>query len=380
MVKRDCFYRQLRWCGSVRALLNKYLRGWSVFLFIFAFSIPNLAFAAPTGAQQDLKVLPPIVRGNLALFPVVSAQSHDTSFLLTLDEGIRSGQVMVTEAGDDRGLVRPLHQAQAIPRPRSGAEVNRLVLTNNSSRPLLLLAGEIVTGGKQDRVIAADRIVPPDSGSIDLGVFCVEPARWVGSSANFGSMGAQMVQPSVRKPAMAERNQSSVWENVRASNAKIAQNLSAPEAAGLSTTSSYAKVFSSAPVANAVAQYGGAAGDHAILRELQTKGAVGVVVAINGEVVWTDVFANIDLLTKYWEKLMHSYVAEAMTSGKYGSAPDVHQAESYIRELSGGREVIETDPGVFRRADITGDGYRVFELTSLASKSPFIVHIAKMQQ
>jgi len=31
--------------------------------------------------------------------------------------------------------------------------VNRLVLVNNSKRPLLLLAGEIVTGGKQDRVI-----------------------------------------------------------------------------------------------------------------------------------------------------------------------------------------------------------------------------------
>ena len=58
----------------------------------------------------------------------------------------------------------------------------------------------------------------------------------------------------------------------------------------------------------------------------------------------------------------------------------MHAAQSYINQLSGGREVIETDPGVFRRADITGDGYRVFELTSLASKSPFVVHIAKMQQ
>ena len=56
-----------------------------------------------------------------------------------------------------QGLIRPgtpVHQ-------QSGAEVNRLVLINNSDRPLLLLAGEIVTGGKQDRVIGADRLVPP---------------------------------------------------------------------------------------------------------------------------------------------------------------------------------------------------------------------------
>ncbi len=364
----------------MRARLCRYFPGCSVLILVFILAMANLAFAGPAGAPQDLRVLSPIVRRNLALFPVVSAQSHDTSFLLTLDEGIRNGQVTVTEAGDNRGLVRRLQPAQALPPPHGAAEVNRLVLTNNSARPLLLLAGEIVTGGKQDRVIGADRIVPPHSGPIDLGVFCVEPGRWVGSSSNFGSMGVQMVQPSVRKPAMAERNQSSVWENVRSSNARVAQNLSAPEAAQLSATTSYAKVFSSEPVAKAVAQYGGLEGERTMLRELQAKGAVGVVVAIDGEVVWADIFASTDLLAEYWPKLLHSYVAEAMTSANSGGKPDVHAAQSYINQLSGGREVIETDPGVFRRADITGDGYRVFELTSLASKSPFVVHIAKMQQ
>jgi hypothetical protein len=159
------------------------------------------------------KVLPPIVRGNLAIFPVIGGESHDTSQFLTLDEGVRSGQVTITEAGDQRGIVRP---GQPIPLRQQSAEVNRLVLNNNSNRPLLLLAGEIVTGGKQDRVIGSDRIIPPDSGPVDLGVFCVEPGRWVASSSKFGSMGAQMAQPSVRTPAMAEQNQECVWDNVRA--------------------------------------------------------------------------------------------------------------------------------------------------------------------
>ena len=61
-----------------------------------------------------------------------------------------------------------------------------MVLVNNSKRPLILLAGEIVTGGKQDRVIGKDRIIPAESDPIDLGVFCVEPGRWVGSSDRFG--------------------------------------------------------------------------------------------------------------------------------------------------------------------------------------------------
>ena len=67
-----------------------------------------------------------------------------------------------------------------------GAQVNQLVLVNNSKRPLILLAGEIVTGGKQDRVIGKDRIIPAESDPMDLGVFCVEPGRWVGSSDRFG--------------------------------------------------------------------------------------------------------------------------------------------------------------------------------------------------
>ncbi len=137
-------------------------------------------FAGQPDLDADYKVLPAIVHGNLAIFPVVAARSHDTSLLMTLDEGVRAGQVTVTEAGGERGLVRPGQHL----RPDSGAEVNRLVLYNNSNRPLLLLAGEIVTGGKQDRVIGADRIVPPNAGPIDLSVFCVEPGRWVASSAN----------------------------------------------------------------------------------------------------------------------------------------------------------------------------------------------------
>ncbi len=182
--------------------------GWTIAVASLCWLLTAVsASAGGPDNQPAFRVLPPVARGNLAIFPVVANQSYDTSQLMTLDEGIRSGQVTVTEAGDERGLIRP---GQVMPQRREGAEVNRLVLYNNSSHALLLLAGEIVTGGKQDRVIGSDRIVPPNTGPIDLGVFCVEPGRWVASSDKFGSMGAQMAQPSVRTPAMAERNQSQV--------------------------------------------------------------------------------------------------------------------------------------------------------------------------
>ncbi len=229
-------------------------------------------------------------------------------------------------------------------------------------------------------MIGSDRIVPPNTGPIDLGVFCVEPGRWVGSSEKFGSMRAQMAQPSVRTPAMATRNQNQVWDKVRASNAKMAAALSSAEAAAMQSTSSYAKVFASGPVEKKIAGYGGAESEQAILRELRGKGAVGVVVAVNGHVLWADVFASTELLSRYWPKLMRSYVAEAMTSASTGTIPDLHAAELYMNNLSGGREVVETEPGVYRRTDITGAGYRVFELVSLLPKSEFEVHVTKIEE
>jgi hypothetical protein len=331
---------------------------------------------AGTGTEGAYKVLPAIRRGNLAIFPVVANKSYNTSQLLTLDDGIRTGEVVVTEAGNEQGLVRRGHVTPIV---SGGAEVNRLVLYNNSDRPLLLLAGEIVTGGKQDRVIGADRIVPPKGGPIDLSVFCVEPGRWVQSSAKFGSMMGQMAQPSVRTPAMAEQNQSEVWDRVRASNAAMANMMTSPAVHGeIAGTSSYAKVFASPPVQAKLEEYGGHASEQAILAELRSRNAVGVVVAVNGHVEWADVFGSTDLLTKYWPKLMRSYVAEAMTTVSSSEAADLSEAQTFMNQLSGGREVVETEPGIFRRTETTGDGYRVFTLRGLSPQSDFDVHITKM--
>ena len=127
------------------------------------------ARAGEVSASSGYQALDPIRHGNLTIFPVVSAKSFPTGEFLTLDEGLRSGEVIVTEAGSVQGLVRRAPPVAAV--RHDGAQVNSLVLVNNSKRPLLLLAGEIVTGGKQDRVIGKDRIVPPESDPIDLSEF-----------------------------------------------------------------------------------------------------------------------------------------------------------------------------------------------------------------
>src|SRR6267378_4245628 len=189
----------------------------TVLIAVATFSGLGFVYAAPHKAkasqhpQGDWRILDPVVYENIAIFPVVSGSSQDTSSFLTLEEGLASGEVIVSERGAagmvrDRGVVRP-------PQYDASASVNQLVLINRSKRPLLLLAGELVSGGKQDRIIGKDRIVPVGAEPLPLNVFCVEHGRW-SSGANF-SAAKTIVHPSVREQAAVAQKQSEVWNAVR---------------------------------------------------------------------------------------------------------------------------------------------------------------------
>ena len=321
------------------------------------------------------KVLAPISSGNLAIFPVVAGSYHNTGKFLTLDEGLRTGEVVVTETG----RVAPLLRGPRPPIHYGGAQVNRLVLVNNSERPLILLAGEIVTGGKQDRVVGKDRIVPAKSDPIDLSVFCVEPGRWVETASKFGAFNSQMAQPSVRRRAMVDKDQQKVWSEVREAAGAIGASIGGPLAApGLDSTTSYARVMGNRAVAAKVDSVAAPIerSYEGLLRELRAQNALGVVVAVNGQIIWADLFASPSLLEKYWPKLIRSYAAEALTHGGYGRA-DIHAAQSFLEDFDGRRETVESEPGVYRRREITSDGFNAFQLTSLLPGAGFDIHLAK---
>jgi hypothetical protein len=216
------------------------------------------------------KVLEPIRHGSLTVFPVVAPKSYSTSQFMTLDEGLRSGEVVVTEYGNVRGLVRR-HVAPAL--QHDSAEVNRLVLINNSKRPLLLLAGEIVTGGKP-------------------------------------------IEQSYQS----------------------------------------------------------------LIKQLRDRNAVGVVVALNGRIIWADVFASTELLEKYWPKLVRSYASEAVVTRAKGAEASTKEAEAFLGDMEGRKETIESEPGIYRHTEVSGDGFKAFALTSLLPKTGFDIHVAKMAE
>ncbi len=350
----------------------------AVALVGFVFFPHCKAKAGEVTASSSFKVLAPIRHGTLSVFPVVAAGSHDTRDFLTLDEGLRTGEVVVSELGS----VQPLIRRRPIPRyeRQDRAEVNRLVLLNNSKRPLILLAGEIVTGGKQDRVIGKDRLVPAESDPVDLSVFCVEPGRWVATSAKFGGLTSAMAQPKVRAEAMASKNQERVWSEVRKAQADVAENLSAPAAAEVRDTTSYAAVMENDEVRQKLDSVAAPMEKEyrSLIQQLRDRNAVGVVVAVNGEIIWADIFASTDLLQKYWPKLARSYAAEAIATRVKDGMADIKSAQSFLEDMEGRHKTVETEPGLYRHTEVSGDGFKAFELTSLLPKTNFDLHIAKM--
>jgi len=332
-------------------------------------------------AENSWRLLPGITYENITLFPVVASGGADTSMFLTLDEGLASGEVVVTEHGAG-GLYR---SERGTPRPElsGSAAVNQLVLINRSKRPLLLLAGELVTGGKQDRIIGKDRIVPVGSEPLPLDVFCVEHGRW--SSGSRFSAAKTMVHPSVREQAAVAKDQNDVWAAVRAGSVAgraMADGNGAVLAAPMITadsisqsvevnapTQAYSKIYEDGRV--------GASVDELVsqlerrfekeVAGLKGERVVGVIVAYGDEIAWSDIFASPELFNHYWMKLLRSYSVEALARPKMREVAAESDAREFLRRLNG-KQVEESEPNAYRWREITEGRLALIELDALTPK------------
>jgi len=239
-----------------------------------------LLLAAPQGAgaspgfAEEVAVGAPITRGNLSVFPLRPRKGAPARDLRTLDEAVRRKDLAIEEIG-------------------AGGSVGALQVENRGDEPVMLLAGELLLGGKQDRIIGRSMVLAPRT-STTVPVFCVEHGRWSGSGS-FASAGA-MGHAALRKTALGG-DQAKVWEEVARSNARL----------GTRNASDTYRA--------AARKLGGDAGP--LAREVSAAlaredGAVGLAVAIDGEVVAAEWFASPRTFERMREKLVTSYVAQAL--------------------------------------------------------------------
>ena len=371
--------------------------GAAILKFIEAPTTDVAVAAEPAGGgqAQPWPIGEPVTYQDLTIFPVISSQSFDTSDFETLDQALSSGDAVISEQG---GYMRRTHDGEPVPVYTGGSAVNQLVLVNRGKRPLLLLAGEVVSGGKQDRIIGKDRIVPVGSAPLPLDVFCVEHGRWTGASMQF-SAAETMVHPTVREQAAVKQDQSRVWAAVRDEVPKVGESKSmtagagAAQGAGMAPpappalsdaviggvvsaapTQSYRRIYQSPVVQSSVE---GFANEMSRRFDRATSGikgghVVGVIVAFGDEVAWSDVFASSQMFETYWPKLLRSYVVEALTRPATREAATLDDARDFLRPVTGHTEE-DTEPGVYTWREQSVNDLTQIELEALAPK-PITLH------
>src|SRR3989442_613728 len=108
--------------------------------------------------------------GALLVFWLHAVTTAPPLAVATLEEARSRGDLVITE--------------------REQATVPSLVVENRGKIHALLLAGEILLGGKQNRVVTEDILLPPLSGPLTITVYCVEQGGWRGRAQHFESKGS----------------------------------------------------------------------------------------------------------------------------------------------------------------------------------------------
>jgi len=196
------------------------------------------------------------------------------------------------------------------------ASVNKLYIQNISKDTIYIMAGEVVKGGKQDRVIAQDMIIPPNSKKIDLSVFCVEKGRWKYKDKSKFDGYFSVASNNVRKTVIQKQNQSAVWEEV---DKTVKKNKAE------SNTGAYTNLVNSENYQKDLKEYL----QFFNIAINNTDNCIGFVGVSGDKIIGCDIFATSELFKKQSEGILKGYITEAITSD---SKPNVkfNEIEKYL--------------------------------------------------
>jgi hypothetical protein len=299
-----------------------------VFVRVAACFAALLSFPGLLSAADGTRVTGPLAYANLAIYFVHGAAAGG-AVPLTLQDGLEKGQVKVREIGS----------------------VNQLTVENVGNDEVFIQAGDIVKGGRQDRVLSVDLLLPPHSGAVPIAAFCVEHGRWTArgneDATQFASAAATMpshdamlalqayaaaaaapmAPDSPMRRADPGISQQEIWATVQETQQNLARSIGGSVAAAASP-SSLQLSLESEKLKQAQAAY---------ISTLQGAGEssediVGYVFAINGKINGGDVYPSNALFRKMWTKMLAANVTDAIAKkdAAGGAPPSVKDVEGFL--------------------------------------------------
>jgi len=231
---------------------------------------------------------------NLQLIPIKANNAYQKAYqnvgkYHNLKKAITSGKIEISDSGT----------------------VNTIIATNNSTVNVYIIAGEVVKGGKQDRLVAEDVVIAPGEKK-KIPAFCVERNRWQQKESGNSFKGYSNVSSKkVRQAALIDKDQQKVWANVAEATQKNQASSSTGTYAELEKSETYIKELNS------------------YLEVFKNKfindaSIVGVIALSGDKIIGCDIFATHDLFKNSYPGLLHSYITEAITNG---SKPTLTKAQ-----------------------------------------------------
>lgn len=262
-------------------------------------TVPCVSWA--TATMPDYKIAGPIKSHNLEVFIIHGSDSVHGQNIQTLSEAMKAKTLKVFETGD----------------------VNELACQNLSSLPVFIQSGDIVKGGRQDRTMQYDLLVPPHSKKMPLSSFCVESGRWhkrgAESDAVFSSSMKSLPGKELKLAAKYTADQGAVWASVSKSQGSLSRQ--ARRVTDNASPTSLQMSLEDKDLAKTATTY---------TNDLKTlaskdKDAIGYAFSIDGKLNSADVYASHDLFVKLWPKLLEATAVEAVsnisTAGKNAATP-----------------------------------------------------------
>jgi hypothetical protein len=247
-------------------------------------------------AIGSLTVLKPIQHENLQVFAIVSKAEISNRKYVTLNEAMKNNLVKLNETG----------------------QVNSLSIDNLSNEYIFIQAGDIVKGGKQDRTLQTDLILPPHSVDVALNSFCVEQGRWTNRGnedvSQFSYSEKNLSSRDLKFAAKKEGNQSMVWGKVKEQQDKLNENMVKKyddaniRVENATSTSSYQLTLENDKLVEFQEEY-----RKTLEAILKTENIVGLAYAVNGEVYGLDAFNNYELFNDLSDKLLDAFIIEAIS-------------------------------------------------------------------
>ncbi len=224
---------------------------------------------------------------NLQLIPIRFTDSlhYDPTFpksFMLLSNAIKSKKVQIKENNFE-----------------GRSNVNVLNLLNTSKEHILVESGDLLKGGKQDRMFAETKLIPPNKEVDFLSVYCIEKGRWDKKAKSFSYGGFAGVD--VRKSGDSIGGQQHVWK-------EIEKEFAAEKV--ISETFPYLQVKQKKTVLpDYIAYFKN--------RFAQSDSLyAGFIVVSDSTIIGCDIFANEKLLIASFDNLINSYVEGVKQSEK----------------------------------------------------------------